>query len=146
MIGCKKNRRFSFVRIFGSNSSSNNNNGLCSSSTSIENIPAHYRPGQQQKQPHSPQQARKHTDNFQSKLLRERRNSIASMSDNSVFRPVSLESTKSRPFLYRGLTSQSSKQEPVEMNEKMRQFDELLQTHRSGTIRISLTPSLLQGP
>ncbi|KAF9439291.1 hypothetical protein BGZ76_006020 [Entomortierella beljakovae] len=63
---------------------------------------------------------------FQSQMLQERRKSLAAVADCSN-RSASLDIKN-----------------PVEMNEKMRQFDELLQKRRGSTIRISLTPSLLQ--
>ncbi|GJJ69681.1 hypothetical protein EMPS_02029 [Entomortierella parvispora] len=133
-MGCKKSRRFSLIRIFGSN------NTPQPSPSSIENIPEHYCPS-------PPQPSHRHLRNdLHAKLLRERRNSIASMSDNRMFRSKSSFDVKaSRPFLSRG-SSQATTTPAPEMNEKMRQFDELLQTHCGGTIRISLTPSLLQEP
>ncbi|KAF9135240.1 hypothetical protein BGW39_003920 [Mortierella sp. 14UC] len=64
---------------------------------------------------------------IQSQMMRERRKSIAAVAGDSASRSVSLDM-----------------KHPVEMTDKMRQFDELLQKRRGSTIRISLTPSLLQ--
>ncbi|KAG0378955.1 MAG: hypothetical protein J3R72DRAFT_421437 [Linnemannia gamsii] len=64
---------------------------------------------------------------MQSQMMRERRKSIAAVTGDSSSRSVSLDM-----------------KHPVEMTDKMRQFDELLQKRRGSTIRISLTPSLLQ--
>ncbi|KAF9924676.1 hypothetical protein FBU30_005395 [Linnemannia zychae] len=64
---------------------------------------------------------------IQSQMMRERRKSIAAVTGADSSRSVSLDM-----------------KHPVEMNDKMRQFDELLQKRRGSTIRISLTPSLLQ--
>ncbi|KAG0320303.1 hypothetical protein BGZ99_004580 [Dissophora globulifera] len=66
-------------------------------------------------------------DAIQSHLLSERRKSIAALTD-ATGRSVSLDLKH------------------PEMTDKMRQFDELLQKRRGSTIRISLTPSLLQEP
>ncbi|KAF9085753.1 hypothetical protein BGX29_001783 [Mortierella sp. GBA35] len=64
---------------------------------------------------------------IQSQMMRERRKSIAAVTSDSTSRSVSLDM-----------------KHPAEMTDKMRQFDELLQKRRGSTIRISLTPSLLQ--
>ncbi|KAF9423190.1 hypothetical protein BGZ94_008356 [Podila epigama] len=72
-------------------------------------------------------------------IMRERRKSIATMTDSS-FRSPSLRFCSSRHH------HQQKQQHQPEMNEKMRQFDELLQKRRGGTIRITLTPTLLQEP
>jgi hypothetical protein len=66
-------------------------------------------------------------DAIQAQMMRERRKSIAAVTGDSPSRSVSLDM-----------------KHPVEMTDKMRQFDELLQKRRGSTIRISLTPSLLQ--
>jgi hypothetical protein len=78
---------------------------------------------------------------MEAEMLRERRKSIAVMSE-STFKPMTfdLRSSSIRPILSKKETPQT------EMTDKMRQFDELLQTRCSSTIRISLTPSLLQEP
>lgn len=73
--------------------------------------------------------------------MRERRKSIAALTD-SAFRSASLDL---RPSNLR-FGSSRREQPQVEMTEKMRQFDELLQKRRGGTIRITLTPTLLQEP
>lgn len=81
----------------------------------------------------------------QTEIMRERRKSIAALTLNSSprcsmsldFRPASGR----RPIL--GSRKESAAPQ-AEMNEKMREFDELLQTRKTSTIRISLTPSLLQ--
>ncbi|CAO3564435.1 unnamed protein product [Mortierella alpina] len=80
----------------------------------VPSIPAHYR--------HSMAPSM----DIQSQLVRERRKSLAALSESNP-RAVSLDL-----------------KHPVEMTDKMRQFDELLQKRRGSTIRISLTPSLLQ--
>ncbi|KAF9995988.1 hypothetical protein BGZ80_007232 [Entomortierella chlamydospora] len=113
-----KARRLSLIRLF--NGKSKNGSAIEpieSSDSPIPDVPAvpvHYR--------HSMGP----TTDFQNQMMRERRKSIAAVTD-ATGRSVSLDL-----------------KHPVEMNDKMRQFDELLQKRRSSTIRISLTPSLLQ--
>ena len=132
----KKTRRFSLIRIFNNNNSSNNSgNGSDAHSNSSS-------------RPSSPSMHRAHyrhsmvpsMDTMQTDMMHERRKSIAALTESSL-RSMSLDLRPSaiRPILSRKQTPQ------IEMTEKMRQFDELLQTRRS-TIRISLTPSLLQEP
>ncbi|KAG0310156.1 hypothetical protein BGZ99_000633 [Dissophora globulifera] len=82
-------------------------------------------------------------DAMQSEIMHERRKSIAALTECS-FRSMSLDL---RPSAIRPILSNSRKETPqIEMNEKMRQFDELLHTRRSSTIRMTLTPTLLQEP
>ncbi|KAG0244120.1 hypothetical protein BGX31_009772 [Mortierella sp. GBA43] len=119
----KKNRRFSLIRFF---------NNTTSSSRSHRNstVPS-YR--------HSMNPSS--MESIEAEMLHERRKSVAAMTESS-FRPMSLDLRPSaiRPML-------SKKEAPqTQMTDKMRQFDELLQTRCSSTIRISLTPSLLQEP
>lgn len=109
-----KNRRFSLIRLFNAN---NPKSGL--DTDPVPAVPAHYR--------HSMAPSM----DVQSELLRERRKSIAAVTDSNI-RSLSLD------------LPSGPKAAPVEMTEKMRQFDELLQKRRGSTIRISLTPSLLQ--
>ncbi|KAF9296454.1 hypothetical protein BGZ74_010322 [Mortierella antarctica] len=117
-----KNRRFSLIRMFNASSPKS---GLDTVSDAVPAVPAHYR--------HSMAPSM----DVQSELLRERRKSIAAVTDS---RSLSLDLQGS------GMSeaTRGTKTGPVEMTEKMRQFDELLQKRRGSTIRISLTPSLLQ--
>ncbi|KAG0012130.1 hypothetical protein BGZ81_001747 [Podila clonocystis] len=117
-----KNRRFSLIRIFNTNSPKS---GLDTIADTVPAVPAHYR--------HSMAPSM----DVQSELLRERRKSIAAVTDS---RSLSLDLQGS------GISeaTRGTKTGAVEMTEKMRQFDELLQKRRGSTIRISLTPSLLQ--
>jgi hypothetical protein len=120
VLSTPKSRRFSLNRFFHANAKS----GVVGESSdpsvpSVPAIPAHYR--------HSMAPS---MDTIQSQMMRERRRSIAALSDaNAAARASSLD-----------LNHHHS----GEMTEKMRQFDELLQKRRGSTIRISLTPSLLQ--
>ncbi|KAF9208107.1 hypothetical protein BGZ59_010793 [Podila verticillata] len=151
----KKTRRFSFIRLFSSPTTSRSSNSTlsssaegCSDSASIAStedvdqvkqhlgtgvIPAHYR--------HSLAPSSPSAGNMQQEIMRERRKSIAALTD-SAFRSASLDL---RPSNLR-FGSSRREQPQVEMTEKMRQFDELLQKRRGGTIRITLTPTLLQEP
>ncbi|KAG0370965.1 hypothetical protein BGZ54_002112 [Gamsiella multidivaricata] len=114
-----KSRRLSLVRLFNSKAKATGTAESIESSDgstpSVPSVPAHYR--------HSMAPS---MDAIQSQIMRERRKSIAAVTDASS-RSVSLDM-----------------KHPVEMTDKMRQFDELLQKRRGSTIRISLTPSLLQ--
>ncbi|KAG0370329.1 hypothetical protein BGZ54_006905 [Gamsiella multidivaricata] len=125
----KKGRRFSLIRIFNNNNTNNSSSG--SNSLTLGPISeAQYR--------HSMEPTA--VNSMRLEMMRERRKSVAAMTENSLrsvsrdLRPLSL-----RPIL-------SRKETQPQMTEKMRQFDELLQTRCSSTIRISLTPSLLQEP
>ncbi|KAF9938335.1 hypothetical protein BGZ65_000053 [Modicella reniformis] len=113
-------RRFSLIRLFNNNNS--NRNSM---------LPAPYR--------HSMDPSS--MNSMETDMMCERRKSIATMTE-SPFRSMSLDF---RPSAIRPVV-QNKKAPRTEMNEKMRQFDELLQTRCSGTIRISLTPILLQEP
>ncbi|KAI1315310.1 hypothetical protein EDD11_000971 [Mortierella claussenii] len=114
-----KARRLSLIRLFNGKTKANGSIvPLDSSDNSIPpvpTIPAHYR--------HSMAPS---MDMIQSEMMCERRKSIAAVTD-AAGRSVSLDM-----------------KHPIEMTDKMRQFDELLQKRRGSTIRISLTPSLLQ--
>ncbi|KAF9361444.1 hypothetical protein BGX26_003188 [Mortierella sp. AD094] len=131
----KKSRRFSLIRLFNNNNGNNSN----TSSTSSGSLPpsnmdeAYYR--------HSMDPSSNSMDSMQTEMMRERRKSIAAITENS-FRSMSFDLRPSaiRPILSRKETPQ------IEMTEKMRQFDELLHTRKTSTIRITLTPSLLQEP
>ncbi|CAO3575078.1 unnamed protein product [Mortierella alpina] len=145
----KKTRRFSLIRLFNNSSCTSSASASLSSSPSSSGssspttrpmIPAHHR--------HSMIPS---TDMMQTEMMRERRKSIAALTDNNTsFRSMSLDlrrpSSSIRPLvLNSGRKESTSPQKRAEMTEKMRQFDELLlQGSRSSTIRISLTPSLLQ--
>ncbi|KAG0340373.1 hypothetical protein BG000_000064 [Podila horticola] len=151
----KKARRFSLIRLFSSPNTSKSSNATLSSLaedgsdsasiTSTEDddqvqqhlgtsvILAHYR--------HSLAPASPSAGNIRQEMMRERRKSIAALTD-SAFRSASLDL---RPTTLR-FGSSRREQPQVEMTEKMRQFDELLQKRRGGTIRITLTPTLLQEP
>ncbi|KAF9361496.1 hypothetical protein BGX26_002846 [Mortierella sp. AD094] len=113
-----KTRRLSLIRLF--NGKTKNGSAVepiessDSSAPAVPSVPVHYRHSM------APSMA------FQSQMMRERRKSIAALTD-ATGRSVSLEL-----------------KHPAEMTDKMRQFDELLQKRRGSTIRISLTPSLLQ--
>ncbi|KAF9417076.1 hypothetical protein BGZ94_010050 [Podila epigama] len=146
----KASRRFSLIRLFNN---TNNNNGSTTSPKAhmametisdqqppVPTVPAHYR--------HSMAPSM----DVQNELLRERRKSIAVVTD-SAHRSLSLDLPQQQQQQQQMSLSSAShtiaatrgtKTGPVEMNEKMRQFDELLQKRRGSTIRISLTPSLLQ--
>ncbi|KAF9382153.1 hypothetical protein CPB97_007321 [Podila verticillata] len=150
----KKTRRFSLIRLFSSPTTSRSSSSTlsssaegCSDSASIAStedddqvqqhlgtgvIPARYR--------HSLAPSPS-AGNMQQEMMRERRKSIAALTD-SAFRSPSLDL---RPSTLR-FGSSRREQPQVEMTEKMRQFDELLQKRRGGTIRITLTPTLLQEP
>ncbi|KAF9917089.1 hypothetical protein BX616_001986 [Lobosporangium transversale] len=143
----KKNRRFSLVRLF--NSSNSNSRGTTSGTNSLFGSPSAYRHHPHHNYRHSHIHTRHSMDptieeesSMQSEMMRERRKSIAAMTESSL-RSMSLDlrSSAIRPILSRKETPP-----PVEMTEKMRQFDELLLTRQSSTIRITLTPSLLQEP
>ncbi|KAF9917625.1 hypothetical protein BX616_000401 [Lobosporangium transversale] len=112
-----KNRRLSFIRLF--NGKTKASEGVESVNASevppVPTLPVHYR--------HSMASS---MNTLQTEMMRQRRKSIAAMADGTG-RSVSLDLKHS-----------------TEMTDKMRQFDELLQKRRSSTIRISLTPSLLQ--
>ncbi|KAG0261678.1 hypothetical protein BG011_000774 [Mortierella polycephala] len=115
-VSPNKGRRLSLIKLF--NGKTRANESLESTDSSIPPvpaIPAHYR--------HSMSPS---MDAFTNEMVRERRKSIAAVADTTI-RAVSLDM-----------------KHPAEMTEKMRQFDELLQKRRGSTIRISLTPSLLQ--
>ncbi|KAG0045277.1 hypothetical protein BGZ83_009494 [Gryganskiella cystojenkinii] len=118
-----KSRRFSMIKLFNHSTGAkpsvvNTSSSIMESSDapSVPSIPANYR--------HSMAPT---MEAIQSQMLRERRRSIAAVTDSSP-RATSLDLNHST----------------VAMTEKMRQFDELLQKRRGSTIRISLTPSLLQ--
>ncbi|KAF9156738.1 hypothetical protein BG015_002097 [Linnemannia schmuckeri] len=139
----KKTRRFSIVRLFSSSSNNSSNNGSTSplstfsSSTTLNDANTPYRHSMDPKSS-SPSSM----DTMQTEIIRERRKSIAALTHSPRcsmsldFRPASAR----RPIL--GGRKESVPQ--AEMNEKMREFDELLQTPKTSTIRITLTPSLLQ--
>ncbi|KAF8935047.1 hypothetical protein BGZ58_005279 [Dissophora ornata] len=117
-----KNRRMSLIRLFNGKTKANGSIEPADSASEISSPPvpvvaAHYR--------HSMAPS---MDAIQSQMMSERRKSIAAVTD-STGRSVSLDM-----------------KHPAEMTDKMRQFDELLQKRRGSTIRISLTPSLLQEP
>ncbi|KAI1291363.1 hypothetical protein EDD11_008975 [Mortierella claussenii] len=163
----KKSRRFSLVRLFNN---SNNNNGVhhsgsrsgsisstysASSSTSSSstsspcpspsNYSHHHYHHYHQYQRHSMEPMMEESgSSMQTEMMCERRKSIATMTEN----PFRTKSFDFRPSAIRPSLSSGGKKgkETVEMTEKMRQFDELLETRRSSTIRITLTPSLLQEP
>jgi len=87
-------------------------------------------------------------DTMQTDMMRERRQSIATLTDNSTS-SSSFRCSKSldlRPLALRPILGGRKETAPIEMTEKMRQFDEMLQTRKTSTIRITLTPSLLQEP
>ncbi|KAG0254184.1 hypothetical protein BGZ95_006113, partial [Linnemannia exigua] len=144
----KKSRRFSLVRLF-SNSSNNSSNsstssGLSSSSSSstLHDNNTSNGPYRRSLEPSCSM------DTMQTDIMRERRKSIAALTGSprcSVgsfdFRPSSSSSGR-RPILG---GRKESVQQSAEMTEKMRQFDEMLYTRKT-TIRISLTPTLLQEP
>jgi hypothetical protein len=113
-----KNRRMSIIRLFNGKTKTSGSVEPIedSSAPQVPGIPAHYRHSVA-----SPMAA------MQSQMMRERRKSIAAMTDASG-------------------RSQSLDMKHPEMTDKMREFDELLQKRRGSTIRISLTPSLLQEP
>ncbi|OAQ30900.1 hypothetical protein K457DRAFT_136539 [Linnemannia elongata AG-77] len=134
----KKTRRFSIVRLFSSNSSSSTPLSASSSSTTLNDANTPYRHSMSPKTSSSSSM-----DTMQTEIMRERRKSIAALT-NSPRYSVSLDfrpASGRRPIL--GGRKESAVPQ-VEMNEKMREFDELLQTRKTSTIRISLTPSLLQ--
>ncbi|KAG0237562.1 hypothetical protein BGW41_008362 [Actinomortierella wolfii] len=122
-----KHRRFSLMRMFNGDEPK----AQTKVTAPTPSIPAHYR--------HSmvPNMETIHTD-----MLRERRKSLAALTDN--YRSASLDMTglNENQAAANGPRSLSGKT-PLEMAEKMRQFDELLQKRRGSTIRISLTPTLL---
>ncbi|KAF9934989.1 hypothetical protein FBU30_009412 [Linnemannia zychae] len=130
----KKTRRFSLVRLFSSNNNNSSSNGstspisISSLSSTLNDVP--YR--------HSMDPKSSSVDTMQTEIMRERRKSIATLTNNAS-RSMSLD------FRTRPLLGSRKEAAPQEMNEKMRQFDEMLQT-RKATIRITLTPSLLQEP
>ncbi|KAF9317276.1 hypothetical protein BGZ91_005399 [Linnemannia elongata] len=134
----KKTRRFSIVRLFSSNNSSSTPLSASSSSTTLNDANTPYRHSMSPKTSSSSSM-----DTMQTEIMRERRKSIAALTNSPRysmsldFRPASGR----RPIL--GGRKESAVPQ-VEMNEKMREFDELLQTRKTSTIRISLTPSLLQ--
>ncbi|KAF9936927.1 hypothetical protein KVV02_004633 [Mortierella alpina] len=111
-----KARRLSLTRLFNGKTKAPGSMAMRDESQvpPVPAIPAHYR--------HSMAPSM----DIQSQLVRERRKSLAALSESNP-RAVSLDL-----------------KHPVEMTDKMRQFDELLQKRRGSTIRISLTPSLLQ--
>ncbi|KAF8925437.1 hypothetical protein BGZ47_003255 [Haplosporangium gracile] len=139
----KKTRRFSIVRLFTNSSNNSSNNGSTSplstfsSSTTLNDASTPYRHSMDPKSSSSSSM-----DTMQTEIMRERRKSIAALTHSPRcsmsldFRPASAR----RPIL--GGRKENAPQ--TEMNEKMREFDELLQTRKTSTIRISLTPSLLQ--
>ncbi|KAF9109165.1 hypothetical protein BGX27_007927 [Mortierella sp. AM989] len=110
-----KTRRLSLIRLFNGKSKSNGAVEPIENSDSSPDVPS---------VPTHYRHSMAPTMTIQSQMMSERRKSIAAVTDN---RSVSLDL-----------------KHPVEMNDKMRQFDELLQKRRGSTIRISLTPSLLQ--
>ncbi|KAF9175638.1 hypothetical protein BGX21_006977 [Mortierella sp. AD011] len=124
----KKGRRFSLIRLFSNTSSTS------SGSLSPSNIDGTY-------QRHSIDPSSNSLDSMRKEMMRERRKSIAAVTESS-FRSKSFDLRPSaiRPILSRKEAPQ------IEMTEKMRQFDELLHTRKTSTIRITLTPSLLQEP
>ncbi|KAG9070631.1 hypothetical protein KI688_008169 [Linnemannia hyalina] len=134
----KKTRRFSIVRLF----SSSNNSSLSASSSSTTLNDANT-PFRHSMEPKSSSSSSSSMDTMQTEIMRERRKSIAALthsprcSMNLDFRPASGR----RPILR---VRKGCAAPQAEMNEKMREFDELLQTRKTSTIRISLTPSLLQ--
>ncbi|KAG0258964.1 hypothetical protein BG011_002967 [Mortierella polycephala] len=136
----KKNRRFSLIRLFNSTSSGNSSSASSTSSSTSSSppnkpmTPTHYR--------HSVA-----LDTMQTDMMRERRKSIATLTSDAPFRSMSLDlrPPSIRPILSRKETAATTPR--AEMPEKMRRFDELLDDlDSSSTIRISLTPDLLQGP
>ncbi|KAF9127767.1 hypothetical protein BGW39_005627 [Mortierella sp. 14UC] len=143
----KKSRRFSLVRLFSNSSNSSNNStssGLSSSSSSStlnDNSSSPYL--RRSMEPSCSM------DTMQTDIMRERRKSIAALTGSPRcsmsldFRPSSSSSGR-RPIL--GGRNKESAPQPAEMTEKMRQFDEMLYTRKTSTIRISLTPTLLQEP
>ncbi|KAF9429354.1 hypothetical protein BGZ76_001411 [Entomortierella beljakovae] len=138
----KKGRRFSLIRLFNSNSNNgNNNNGIASSTSSGSLSPVDESCFRHSMDPSSNSSSTS-INSMQSEIMHERRKSIAALTENS-FRSKSFDLRRPsaiRPILSRKETPQ------VEMTEKMRQFDELIQTRRTGTIKLTLTPTLLQGP
>ncbi|KAF8941587.1 hypothetical protein BGZ58_005537 [Dissophora ornata] len=131
----KKGRRFSLIRIFNNNHNNHNSNnsGNGSDASSNSSLEASSPSMNRTRYRYSMNPS---MDTMKTNIMHERRKSIATVTESSL-RSISLRPSAIRPIL-------SRKQAPqVEMTEKMRQFDELLQTRRT-TIRISLTPSLLQ--
>ncbi|KAF9581190.1 hypothetical protein BGW38_001890 [Lunasporangiospora selenospora] len=159
-MSTKKQRRFSLVRLFSS--------PKCSSLESVPPtpaIPARYRrstamiPEDETASTHSTDSTSSQetvtgstnsATSMRSEMLRERRKSIATLtSEHSLpFRSMSLDLRRPSILQHHSHSGKpgSRPKQPVVMNEKMKQFDELLQTRRSGTIRISLTPTLVQEP
>ncbi|KAF9095697.1 hypothetical protein BGX29_003478 [Mortierella sp. GBA35] len=121
----KKSRRFSIVRLFSISNNSNSNDSSAYQRRSME------------------PSSMDNINRMKTDIMRERRKSIAALTDNSSFRSMSLDL---RPSALRPILGGRKESAPVEMTEKMRQFDEMLQTRKTSTIRISLTPSLLQEP
>ncbi|KAG0230371.1 hypothetical protein BGX31_005868 [Mortierella sp. GBA43] len=112
-----KNRRMSLIRLFNGKTKNGSVEPIESSDSSTPAVPAI--PANYRHSVASPM-------DVQSQMMRERRKSIAAIADG---RSVSLDLKHS-----------------AEKTDKMREFDELLQKRRGSTIRISLTPSLLQEP
>ncbi|KAF9116442.1 putative choline transporter, neither null mutation nor overexpression affects choline transport [Mortierella sp. AM989] len=134
MPASKKGRRFSLIRLFNNSSNTSTSSGSVPLSSMDEE---YYRYSMDP----SPNSSSASMDSMQTEMMRERRKSIATLTENS-FRSKSFDLRPSamRPILSRKEAPQT------EMNEKMKQFDELLQTRRTCTIRLTLTPSLLQEP
>ncbi|KAF8980820.1 hypothetical protein BGZ46_003686 [Entomortierella lignicola] len=116
-VSSGKARRLSLIRLFNGKTK----NGAVEPIESSDSIPAVPAVPMNFRHSMAPSMA-----SIQNQMMRERRKSIAAITD-SANRSVSLDL-----------------KHPAEMTDKMRQFDELLQKRRGSTIRISLTPSLLQ--
>ncbi|KAF9210084.1 hypothetical protein BGZ49_006841, partial [Haplosporangium sp. Z 27] len=130
----KKTRRFSLIRLFSS-SNNNNNSSNHSSPSDMEN--SFYR--------HSMEPSTVSIDSMKTEMMHERRKSIATLTDNS-FRTMGFDLRPSSIRPIRPIRNSRKETQPqAEMTEKMRQFDELLHTRETSTIRLTLTPSLLQG-
>ncbi|KAF9165195.1 hypothetical protein DFQ27_005010 [Actinomortierella ambigua] len=126
-----KQRRFSLMRMFnGDETKPQKAVEPDTPATPAPSIPAHYR--------HS---MVPNMDNIHSDMLRERRKSLAALTEN--YRSLSLDLPSSNENQAANGPRSISGKTPLEMAEKMRQFDELLQKRRGSTIRISLTPTLL---
>ncbi|KAF9970806.1 hypothetical protein BGZ73_006415 [Actinomortierella ambigua] len=127
-----KQRRFSLMRMFNGDEPKPQK-ALAepdTPATPTPSTPAHYR--------HS---MVPNMDNIHSDMLRERRKSLAALTEN--YRSMSLDLPGSENQAMTNGPRSISGKTPMEMAEKMRQFDELLQKRRGSTIRISLTPTLL---
>ncbi|KAF9118218.1 hypothetical protein BGX30_004730 [Mortierella sp. GBA39] len=137
----KKTRRFSIVRLFSSNN--NSSSTPLSASSSSATLNDDNTPYRHSLEPKPSSSSSSSMDTMQTEIMRERRKSIAALTHS----PRCSMSLDFRPASGRRPTLRGRKEcaaPKIEMNEKMREFDELLQTRKTSTIRISLTPSLLQ--